>query len=122
MGTKLEEQIDRALKVLGSYTKPRVHIVRPAKPRGGKLRAYPATRVGPRGGHTDVQALLFPLAAGWTPARAKAWAKKNGFHYGKVHVKGHHVRLRQRDPGEYRRMRTMCLDDACHVKAIIGVR
>lgn len=39
MATKLEAQIDKALAVLNAQTRPRVHIVRPPRPRGGKKRA-----------------------------------------------------------------------------------
>lgn len=88
---------------------------------GGKARLAAGER-GPRGGRTDIQALLFPLAAGWTEASARTWARAHGFNYGKVHTKGNHIRLRQAAPGRYRRMRTICFDEACRVKAIVGVR
>jgi hypothetical protein len=99
----------------------RPRLTPPPRRRGGKARLARGER-GPRGGRTDIQALLFPLAAGWTPATARAWARANGFSYGKVHTKGNHIRLRQADPGCYRHMRTICLGGACRVKAIVGVR
>ena len=87
----------------------------------GKRRA---SGLGSRGGTTEVQSLLFPVAL-WTVARAKAWAKRNGKRYGDVDVTEQYVRLRQADPGEFRRMRTKCLmrrKGRCVIKAVIGVR
>jgi hypothetical protein len=77
--------------------------------------------VGPRGGTTEIQALLFPRAL-WTLSKAKAWAKRNKYRYAKAHVTDEYIRLRQRDPGLFRRMRTKCLDKACSIKTVIGVR
>ena len=44
------------------------------------------------------QSLLFSRDAGWTPSKAKAWAKAHGYKYGKVDVTDQYVRIRQADP------------------------
>ena len=101
---------------------PRCFAAVVAAPSGGKLRRPVEGRVGPHGGHTEIQALLFPTAKGWTPAKAKAWAKKNDFKYGKVHVTGNYIRLRQRDPGDFRRHRIIGLGSGDRLKAVVGIR
>jgi hypothetical protein len=55
----------------------------------------------------DVQALLFDRSAGWTPSKAKEWAKSHGYKYGKVHVTDQFVRLRQFDPKGFKVKRTI---------------
>lgn len=86
--------------------------------KGGKARLAAGER-GPRGGRTEAQSLLFPRSA-WTAARAKAWAKRNGHRYGDVDVTDRYVRLRQDDPGKYRRLRTINFGRG--IKAVVGVR
>ena len=44
------------------------------------------------------QSLSFDRSKGWTPEKAKAWAKSHGFKTNKVDVTDQHVRLRQLDP------------------------
>jgi len=55
----------------------------------------------------DVQSLLFSRAAGWTPSKAKAWAKSHGFKHGKVHTTAGQVRIRQFDPKGLKVKRTV---------------
>jgi len=55
----------------------------------------------------DVQSLLFDRNAGWTAAKAKAWAKSHGYRHGKVHVTDQYVRIRQFDPKGLRVKRTI---------------
>ena len=91
---------------------------------GGKRRKAIATKVGPRGGRTEIQSLLFPVKL-WTETRAKAWAQKNDFRYGDVDVTDNYIRLRQFEPERFGRMRTKCLmrrGGKCVIKAIVGVR
>src|SRR5271166_3267655 len=55
----------------------------------------------------DVQSLLFDRSAGWTQAKAKAWAKSHGYRHGKVHVTDQYVRIRQFDPKGLKVKRTI---------------
>ena len=55
----------------------------------------------------DVQSLLFDRSAGWTAAKAKAWAKSHGYRHGKVHVTDQYVRIRQFDPKGLKVKRTI---------------
>jgi|GEM_PF-2561954 len=57
----------------------------------------------------DVQSLLFSRADGWTPSKAREWAKSHGYKYGKVHVTDQYVRLRQFDPKGLKVKRTITL-------------
>lgn len=82
---------------------------------------------GPRGDHdnpdhrdrwagSEVQSILFARPA-WTTARARAWAKKEGHHYGDVDVTDDYVRLRQFDPTTGRAKRTITFGKG--IKAVI---
>jgi hypothetical protein len=53
------------------------------------------------------QSLLFDRAAGWTPEKAKAWARSHGYKSGKVDVTDQYVRLRQLDPKGFTVKRTV---------------
>ena len=75
---------------------------------------------GPRGGITEIQSLLLPVAA-YTPATAKGWAKAHGYRYGKVHTTANYHRLRQADPGAFRALRTITLGGP-GIKAVVGLR
>src|SRR5208282_5080968 len=55
----------------------------------------------------DVQSLLFDRSAGWTQAKAKAWAKSHGYRHGKVHTTDQYIRIRQFDPKGLRVKRTI---------------
>lgn len=90
--------------------------VLPKRPRARKAVA----RKGPRGGVTEVQSLLFVRAVGHTPDGAKRWAQAHGYRHGDIDVTADHVRLRQRDPDKFKRLRTIVLGYG--IKAIVGVR
>jgi hypothetical protein len=65
----------------------------------------------------QVQSLLFDRDY-FTVRQAKAWAARNGFKHGKVDETDKYIRLRQRDPGEFRVKRTITLTDG--VRAVVG--
>lgn len=69
---------------------------------------------------TDIQTLIFDKEH-FTEARAKAWAKRHKYRYGKVDEKTGTFRLRQHDPSDYRKstLRTITLTEG--VKAVSGV-
>ena len=69
-------------------------------------------------GKMKVQSLLFPRDK-FTTAQAKAWAKKHGYKHGKVDVTAHYIRMRQRDPSDFKTERTIPLGDS-GVKAVVG--
>jgi hypothetical protein len=69
---------------------------------------------------TSIQTLIFD-GDRFSVEEAKAWAKKNGFEAGKVdQTEGGSIRLRQREPGEFKpdSFRTIALTDG--VKAVVG--
>lgn len=68
---------------------------------------------------SEVQTLIFPKAQGFTRAKAKGWAKRNGFKFGKVDETGTSYRLRQKDPKNFSTMRTIPMGSD-GVKAVIG--
>jgi hypothetical protein len=53
------------------------------------------------------QSLLFDRGSGWTPEKAKRWAKEHGFKADKVDVTDQYVRLRQLDPKGFQVKRTI---------------
>lgn len=61
-----------------------------------------------RRGAMRVQSLLFPKET-WTVARAKAWAKREGYRYGDVDEHGRYIHLRQFDPAHLTVVRTITL-------------
>lgn len=76
---------------------------------------------------TEVQSLIFPKGKWRSEAAVKKWAKDHDFHSGKVDETEQSWRLRQREPGDFVRMRTICLNpgrdtdmDDCRVKAVVG--
>jgi Escherichia/Staphylococcus phage prohead protease len=76
----------------------------------------------------QVQTLIFPKAHWDSAADCKAWAKEHDFKSGDVDETEDSYRLRQRDPGDFVRLRTICVNpgdespgsDACKVKAVGG--
>ena len=78
-------------------------------------------RVGPRGGRTEIQSLLFAREK-WTRVTAREWARSHGFKHGEVLVTAGYFRFRQSDPGDFRAFRTKVLSEKKGIKAIIGVR
>lgn len=104
---------------------PRCFAAVVTAPRGGKARLQVAGKKGPRGGRTEIQSLLFPRPQ-WTVARAKAWAKRNDFRRGDVDVTEGYVRLRQRDPADFRQHRVIPLGKphrrTGQLKAVLGIR
>jgi hypothetical protein len=75
-----------------------------------------------RSRHGEVQTLLFSRAAGWDTRDAKAWAHKHGYHAGKTDVTDRYVRLRQEDPSQFRRMRTVSFGNRKGIRAVVGWR
>jgi len=92
---------------------------------GGKRRKSIATKVGPRGGRTEIQAYLFPKAL-WTQARIGRWLENNGLPWDlKIHPTEQYFRVRVVDPGSFKRMRTKVLmkrGGKAIIKAVVGVR
>lgn len=81
---------------MGLYDDRLASLSESRSPRGGRS----ARTASPRRQATSVQSLLFSRDAGWTPSKARDWAKANGYSYGKVHVTDQYVRIRQFDaPG-----------------------
>lgn len=56
----------------------------------------------------QIQSLLFSRDS-WTVAKAKKWAKDNGYKYGKVDVTDEYIRIRQLDPKKFKVKRTITL-------------
>lgn len=54
----------------------------------------------------QVQSLTFDKSHGWTVAKAKRWASSHGYRSSKVDETEGFVHLRQRDPSEFRVIRT----------------
>lgn len=76
----------------------------------------------------EIQTLIFPKSHWDSADDAVKWAKDHGFKSSKVDETGVSFRLRQKDPDDFQRMRTICLDprdeepssDKCRVKAVGG--
>jgi uncharacterized protein len=75
----------------------------------------------------QVQTLIFPKAHWDSAADCKAWAKEHDFKSGDVDETEDSYRLRQRDPGDFVRFATICINpgrdtapDECKVKAVGG--
>lgn len=69
--------------------------------------------------HTHAQSLVFDKEY-FTAKKAKAWAKREGFHYGKVHPKKTTIRLRQFDPKFFSKSSFRTIQIAKGVEAVIG--
>lgn len=68
----------------------------------------------------EVQSLLFPRKK-FTVEGAELWAAHHDFKAGKADVTGDHVRLRQHEPGDFIRMRTIPFGTG-GIKAVVGWR
>jgi len=77
----------------------------------------------------EVQTLIFPKSKWDSAEKCQAWAKEHEFKSDKVDETEDSFRLRQRDPGEFEEMRTICMipdsemmpdDEDCMVKAVGG--
>lgn len=68
---------------------------------------------------TEIQTLIFPEGK-FDKKQALAFAKRNDFKSNKIDVTGSSVRLRQRDPGDFVRLRTITLPGSNGVKAVVG--
>lgn len=112
------EKLCRACWDAGCEAEPGYICQRLKWRRGGKLRLAAGAR-GPRGGRTEVQSLLFARSR-WAPAEAKRWAQRNGYKFGAVDVTDALIRLRQADPGKFKRLRT--IEYGHGIKAVVGVR
>jgi hypothetical protein len=68
-----------------------------------------------------VQSLLFSRDQ-WDEKSAKGWAKEHGYRYGKVDVKPNTIRMRQRDPSEFRKntMRTIQFGEGYGIQAVVA--
>lgn len=77
------------------------------------LVASPATVTGlfEATSGSEVQTIIFSKPQ-WTAASAKAWAAAHGFHNNKVDETDSGFRLRQMEPGTFKRMRTSTKDNA----------
>jgi Escherichia/Staphylococcus phage prohead protease len=81
-----------------------------------------------RQGGFEIQTLIFPKAHWDSAADCKKWASDHDFKAGGVDETEDSYRIRQRDPGDFVRLRTICINpndvgadsDACKVKAIGG--
>lgn len=69
---------------------------------------------------TKIQTLIFSKEKFKTADQAKKWAKDHNFKSGKVDETGESFRLRQVDPGKFKKgsLRTISLTDG--VKSVIG--
>jgi HK97 family phage prohead protease len=76
----------------------------------------------------QVQSLIFPKTHWDSAAECKAWAKEHDFKAGAVDETDDTYRLRQADPDDFTRLRTICINpgdaaadsDSCKVKAVGG--
>ncbi len=81
-------------------------------PETGRRRRNPIS--------TRVQSLLFSRDAGWTVSKANAWARRHGYLSRDADVTANNVRLRQRDPRQFSRLRTVTFSQREGIKAIVG--
>jgi HK97 family phage prohead protease len=76
----------------------------------------------------QVQSLIFPKKHWNSAAECKAWAKEHDFNAGSVDETDEMYRIRQADPDDFVRLRTICINpgdaaadsDKCRVKAVGG--
>lgn len=68
---------------------------------------------------TEIQTLIFSQNWYSTPFAVK-WAKEHGFKYGKVDVEKGTVRIRQKDPSEFKPKSFRTIEITNGVKAVIG--
>jgi HK97 family phage prohead protease len=76
----------------------------------------------------QVQSLIFPKKHWDSAAECKAWAKEHDFNAGSVDETDEMYRIRQADPDDFVRLRTICINpgdaapdsDSCKVKAVGG--
>jgi Escherichia/Staphylococcus phage prohead protease len=76
----------------------------------------------------QVQSLIFPKKHWDSAAECKAWAKEHDFNAGSVDETDEMYRIRQADPDDFVRLRTICINpgdaaadsDKCRVKAVGG--
>jgi hypothetical protein len=80
--------------------------------RGARSRA--------RAMDNPVQSLLFSRHDGWTPSRARNWAKSHGYKYGDVDVTDNQIHLRQTGTGRYKRYATKSFGSG--IQARLGFR
>jgi hypothetical protein len=80
------------------------------------VAAKPKTKPG----KSTVQSLLLPKSR-FNRAQAKAWAKSHGYKSATIEEGKTYWRIRQYNPGNFSKMRTMTLDAKSGVKAVIGV-
>ena len=66
---------------------------------------------------TETQTLLFSRHK-YDTASARAWARAHGYRSGKVDVTANYIRIRQKDPSRFRRLRTVPFSR--DIKAVIG--
>ncbi len=67
-----------------------------------------------------VQSVLLPVSQ-FTPDGAQAWARRRGFRAPMPDLTEHYIRLRQEDPRQFVRMRTVPLG-AGGIMAVVGWR
>jgi len=68
---------------------------------------------------SEIQSLIFKKDK-FSKEKAKKWAKEHGFKNSKVDEKEETFRLRQKNPGQYKTMRTFDMKDG--VKAVVGIK
>lgn len=66
----------------------------------------------------QVQSLMFDRSRGWTVVKARRWAGDHGYKYGKVDETDEYIHLRQRDPAEFKVIRTITWGEG--IKARVG--
>jgi hypothetical protein len=92
-----------------------------ARQLGFSARENPTSRrTRRRRGSSTVQTLIFPRSR-FTTSSAKSWARRHGFRSGKVDVTDRSIRLRQRSPSGFKRMRTKRFGDS-GISAVMGFR
>ena len=67
-----------------------------------------------------MQSLLLPTSQ-FTPDGAQAWARRRGYKAPMPDLTAEYIRLRQEEPGQFVRMRTIPLG-AGGIKAVVGWR
>jgi hypothetical protein len=79
--------------------------------------------VGPKGGRTNIQSILFDHRHGWTPTTARSWLADHGYKSSNrlmdIPPHGDFIHVRQQDPDQFSSLRTIVFGDG--IKARVGI-
>ena len=106
-----EKQMGEDVFVMGILKKPKDEI----------YKVEHIKKAGTRKQGTEIQTLIFPNEK-FTRAQALSFARRHGFKTSKVDETDTSFRIRQKDPDDFSRIRTISLADSGGVKATVGVR